>query len=90
MSDEKTTYEFEVDGKTFSVPAFSEMPTGALRKARKADNDMDRAFVILEEALGLESDALAALDKMSLTDFGKWLEGWTQGASLGESSGSGK
>lgn len=81
-------HKFDFDGETYEVPAFAEMPIGVMRKARKADNDMDRAFIILEESLGLDSPALAAIDRMKPEEFSTWLQGWTQGASLGESSGS--
>ena len=81
-------HKFDFEGETYEVPAFAEMPIGVMRKARKADNDMDRAFIILEEALGVDSPALAVIDRMKPAEFSTWLQGWTQGASLGESSGS--
>ena len=81
-------YTFTVQGTEFEVPDFAEIPAGALRKGRKGTDDMDRAFIILEEALGVDSPALAALDSLPLAEFGKWLEGWTKGAPLGESSSS--
>jgi hypothetical protein len=43
------TYEFVVAGKTYSIPAFSSLPAGALRQARKATDDLDKAFTIVEE-----------------------------------------
>jgi hypothetical protein len=81
-------YSFTIAEETYEIPSFSDVPAGALRKGRKGTDDMDKAFTILEEAIGIDSPALAALDKLSVTEFGKWLEGWTKGAPLGESSGS--
>ena len=82
------SYKFTVEEVEFEIPEFANIPAGALRKARKGTDDMDKAFTILEEALGIDSPAILALDKMSITEFGVWLEGWTKGAPLGESSSS--
>lgn len=79
-------YDFTIGKKKYSVPEFSSIPVGALRKARHATDDMDKAFIILEEAVGLDSPALKALDTLSMEEFGKWLTEWTGGESLGESS----
>mgnify|MGYP007089737738 CR=1 FL=1 len=82
------TFKFEHAGKTYSIPAFTELPMGALRKARKAKDDADQAFTIIETVMGEDSDELAALDSMTANEFQKFLEGWTQGAPMGESSSS--
>ncbi len=81
-------YKFTIEEVEYEVPAFSDIPTGALRKARKSADEIDKAFTILEEAVGTDSEVLKVLDKLTLADFAKWLEGWTQGAPLGESSSS--
>lgn len=86
MSDLK--YHFEIGGNKYSVPFLKDSPIGVLRKARKAGNDMDAAFTILELILGEDSPEIAAVDTMTPEQFGEWMKGWTQGASLGESSGS--
>lgn len=78
-------YKFEHDGKTYSVPAFTALPMGALRKARKAKDDADQAFTILEFVMGEDSEELAVIDSMSMEQFQAWMEGWTQGAPVGES-----
>jgi hypothetical protein len=85
MTKSANTYSFTHNGKDFTVPAFAKLPMGALRKARKADDDGDKAFIILEFVLGEDSPELAALDTMDAKEFAAWLEGWTQGAPLGES-----
>jgi hypothetical protein len=82
------TYDFEIDGVTYSVPAFKDLPAGALRKARTGTDDMDRAFIILEQTLGEDSDVIHAIDTLTVTELGEWLTGWTKGAPLGESSSS--
>lgn len=80
------SYKFEHDGKSYTIPSFDEIPTGALRKARRSEDDMDKAFTILEETLGPKSPVLPVIDKMTVKQFATWLEGWTEGVRLGESS----
>jgi hypothetical protein len=84
----QSEYKFEHNGKKYSVPAFGNLPIGALRAARKATDDGDKAFIIIEYLLGDDSDEIKAIDTMNAAEFSKWLDGWTQGASLGESSSS--
>jgi hypothetical protein len=81
-------YDFTIKGTEYAIPSFKDLPAGALRKARHASDDMDRVFIILEETLGADSDVIRAIDALSLTEFGDWMQGWTQGASVGESSSS--
>jgi hypothetical protein len=81
----KDKYEFDHKGKKYSVPNFGSLPVGALRAARKAVDDADKAFTIIEYILGEDSLELKAIDSMTAKEFAAWLEGWTQGASLGES-----
>ena len=81
----KNEYKFEHNNKTYQIPYFTELPMGAIRKARKATDDIDKAFIIIEEILGENAPALEALDTMKAAEFQKFLEGWTQGAPLGES-----
>lgn len=59
---------------------------GAIRKARKGVDDVDKAFIIIEAVLGEDSAELKALDQMTAGEFQVFLEGWTEGAPLGESS----
>jgi hypothetical protein len=81
-------YKFQHNGKKYSIPAFGNLPIGALRAARKATDDSDKAFVIIEYLLGEDSPEIKAIDTMNAAEFTDWLEGWTQGAQLGESSSS--
>lgn len=73
------------DGKSYSIPTFKDLPTGVLRKARKAANEMDQAFGIIESVMGEDSKELAAVDSMTIDQFGEFVKAWTQGAPLGES-----
>jgi hypothetical protein len=84
------TYEFEYKGTKYSIPAFSALPMGAVRKARKAKDEADQAFTILEAVMPEDSPELNAVDSMDAEAFNAWLTGWTQGAPLGESSSSEK
>jgi hypothetical protein len=78
-------YKFEHAGKKYEVPAFTSLPMGAVRASRKATDDADKAFIIIEYVLGEDSNELKALDSMTASEFSEWLTGWTQGAPLGES-----
>lgn len=82
------TFTFEHKGKKFTIPAFSALPMGAIRKARKAKDEADQAFTIIETVMGEDSDELAAIDSMSPEEFQVWLTGWTEGAGVGEASSS--
>lgn len=78
-------FEFEHDGKLYRIPQFQELPTGALRKARNAADDLDKAFLIIEHVMGENSPELNAVDHMTLKEFGEFVRAWTQGAPMGES-----
>jgi len=82
------SYTFTVADTEYTVPLFRDLPLGAIRKARRIEDEMDKAFTILEEAVGVDSDALKAIDSLTVSEFGEWMKGWTQGASLGEASSS--
>jgi hypothetical protein len=84
------TYTFTHDGKKFTIPAFSALPMGAMRKARKAKDEADQAFTILEAVMPEDSPELNAIDAMQPSEFNEWLNGWTQNAPVGESASSEK
>ncbi len=91
MSAAKTPHNkfaFEHGGKQFFIPKFSDLPAGALRKARKGVDDLDKAFTIIEYVMGEDSPEIAAVDGMSVAEFGEFVKSWTGGTSVGESSGS--
>lgn len=79
------TFDFTHAGKKYSIPAFNALPIGVIRKARRAKDDMDQAFTIIETVCGDDSPALAAIDSMDMAEFEAFISGWTQGASVGES-----
>lgn len=81
-------YEFEHKGKKYAIPAFNSLKAGVLRKARKGNDQVDTAFLILELSLGEDSKELAAIDDMSVEELNDFISGWTGGAGMGESSGS--
>lgn len=82
------THDFTFEGKTYTIPSFSSLPMGALRRARKAKDEIDQIFTILEMTVGEDSDAIGAIDKMQPAEFEEFVKAWTQGASMGESSSS--
>lgn len=81
-------FTFEQGGKSYQIPKFSNLPAGALRRARKATDDLDKAFTIIEFVMGEKSPEIEAVDNMTVTEFGEFVKSWTGGASVGESSGS--
>lgn len=81
-------FHFEHAGTKYMIPKFSNLAAGTLRKSRKGQGELDKAFIILELTLGEGSKELAAVDEMTVEAFGEFLKAWTDGASVGESSGS--
>lgn len=71
-----------------TLPHFAHIPGGALRKARKQEDKIDQFYTLLEEAFGDPSPELEFVDKLTITEQGELFQQWTQGAQLGESSGS--
>jgi hypothetical protein len=82
MSTAKHT--FTHNGKDYTIPAFTALPIGVVRKSRRGKDEADTAFLILEAVMGEDSKELAAVDSMDQVEFQKFLEGWTQGAGVGE------
>ena len=80
------TFTFTQNGETHTIPTLAAMPVGAIRKARKAKDDTDQVFTILETTIGEDSPALASIDTMDGEQFEAFMAGWTQGSPLGESS----
>jgi hypothetical protein len=77
-------YSFKHKGKTHKLPLLTALPMGAIRKARKAVDEGDKMFIILESFLDEDSDTLKAIDTMDSAEFAKLLSGWSGGAGLGE------
>lgn len=86
MATEKFHYTF--DGVELVIPKFADLPMGVIRKARKAKDEADQVFGILEAVMGEESPELAIIDSMNGAQFSDFLAEWTQGAPMGESSSS--
>jgi hypothetical protein len=88
MSAKDLKFTFTQDGEEYTIPRFTDLPTGVIRKARKAEDDLDRVFTILENVLGLDCPELDAIDRMTTSEFAEFLKEWTGGVAVGESSGS--
>lgn len=82
------TVKFQYEGKTYELPDMATIKPGVIRKARKGESDVDRTFLLIELALGEDSETLAALDELDADEFNRVITEWTQGAPVGESSGS--
>lgn len=80
------TFTFTHNGEEFTIPTIAELPVGVVRKARKAADQGDAVFTMLEAVLEEGSPALEALDSMKAEEFSNFLEGWSGKAPLGESS----
>ena len=76
------SYVIEHKGKKATLPPFSNLPVGALRKARNMEPD-EQIWFILETIL--DAKGMAVIDAMNLSEFTEAMNGWTQGAPLGES-----
>ena len=76
------SYTVEHNGKKATLPPFNNLPVGALRKARNMEPD-EQIWFILETVL--DAKGMAVIDAMNLSEFTEAMNGWTQGAPLGES-----
>ncbi len=87
MSTNKT-FTFTHKGKEYTIPSINALSSGIIRKTRKIEDELDKTYTIIELMLGENAEALEALDEMDISEFSKFAEEWTQGVSVGESSGS--
>jgi len=76
------SYTIEHNNKKVVLPTFTNLPVGVIRKARKMEAD-EQMWFMLESVL--DDKGLAVVDTMSLSEFTEAMNGWTQGAPLGES-----
>lgn len=88
VQDFPQTVDFETTKGKLTLPHFSKIPGGAIRKARKSEDQLDQFFIIIEETCGDPSDELALLDRLPIAELGDVFLAWTQGAAVGESSSS--
>jgi len=76
------SYTIEHNNKKVVLPTFTNLPVGVIRKARKMEAD-EQMWFMLESVL--DDKGMAVIDTMSLSEFTEAMNGWTQGAPLGES-----
>ena len=76
------SYEIEHNKNKITLPSFSNLPVGVIRKARKLEAD-EQMWFMLESVL--DEKGLSVIDSMSLSEFTEAMKGWTQGAPVGES-----
>ena len=84
MSKE-TTFTFKYNDKEYTLPAINKLPNGVLRKTRHIEDEVDKAYSIVEILLEKQPETLEAFDDMTVEEFIAIITEWTQGASLGES-----
>lgn len=85
LKNQPDTVDFQTSKGLLTLPHFSKIPGGAIRKARKGDDQLDQFFTIIEETCGDPSDELQLLDRLPIAELGEVFLAWTQGAAVGES-----
>jgi len=75
-------YTYTHNGNEVTLPDFQAIPVGLVRKIRN-ESENDQAWLILEYLL--DEEQLAVVDTMTVPEFAQFMNGWTQGANLGES-----
>lgn len=88
MLENTKAFTFTYAGKEYTMPSIKSIPNGVIRKTRNIADEVDKSYTIIELILGEDSETLKVLDEMSVEEFTVVIYEWTQGASLGESSGS--
>jgi hypothetical protein len=88
MLENTKPFTFTYEGKEYSMPAIKSIPNGVIRKTRNITDEVDKSYTIIELILGEDSETLKVLDQMSVSEFTDIITEWTQGSTLGESSGS--
>lgn len=81
------SYTVTHKGKKLNLPDFQDLPVGVVRKSRNLPEE-EQSWFILENLL--DDKQLAVIDTMTVHEFAQFMNGWTQGASLGEYSQSAK
>lgn len=88
-SEAPTTFTYEVDGRSFTLPLLSQIKTNAgfKRRVRKMD-EMNQFFEVVE--LVADEDALAVIDEMDDEQLEAFSKAWEEASeiSVGESSAS--
>jgi len=76
------------DGRTIKLPSFDQIPFGVIRKLRKADNDGEAFFGLIEQVA--DEATLDVLDSLPLAATGDIFSAWqaAAGVTAGESSAS--
>jgi len=70
------------------LPHPSKLPSGVIRRARKAEDPVDQFFAIIEGLFPEGSRELDIVDSIPVDELPDIFAEWLQGAALGESSGS--
>lgn len=80
------TFTFTHNGTEYTIPSIASLPVGVSRRARKATDEGDAVFIMLESCLAEDSPELQAIDSMDGNEFNDFLLAWGGGAPAGESS----
>lgn len=80
------TFTFTHNGNDYTIPSIAALPVGVTRRARKAADEGDAVFIMLETVLAEDSPELVAIDSMDGEQFNDFLLAWGGGAPMGESS----
>jgi TfoX/Sxy family transcriptional regulator of competence genes len=79
------TFTFKAKGKSYTIPAYSQIPMRALRRALDEENQVKQSFIIVEETV-TDKKALDALESMTVSEFVQFVEAWAgeSGATSGD------
>lgn len=75
------TFKFESNGKAFTIPAYTQIPMRALRKALDEENQIKQSYIILEETVK-DKKALDAIEDMTVKEFVAFVEAWAGEANV--------
>lgn len=79
MSAETHTFEFK--GKSYTIPAYTQIPMRALRKALDEENQIKQSYIIIEETV-TDKKIQDVFGDMTVGEFVSFIEGWSGEANV--------
>jgi hypothetical protein len=76
-------------GDTITMPSFATLKPGTIRKARKATDNLDQMFILIENMVP-DDETLDILDDLEADEFATFFQEWAEavGVTSGESTAS--
>jgi len=69
------TFTFKAKGKSYTIPAYSQIPMRALRRALDEENQVKQSFIIVEETV-TDKKTLEALEELPVSEFIAFMSEW--------------